>query len=364
MMPTAKSEKVGTGQQMRSRWSHLGRLVPIITLCFWLGAESALAQRGPNRSPTLSQEQYKNGAVTLRAFGQVVNASQNSVVRFDLDGKPVALGTVISADGLAITKGSEIGEGTLTCVLASGAQAEARLMAVDHENDLGLVKINASGLRPIEWAEDIFIGQWTVTPGLKARPEAVGIISVPPRAILAKRALIGVELADAPSQAMVRHVIPGLGAEKAGLQSGDSIIAVNGAVVKSRQELLDVLRAFREGQSVKLRVNREEEEFEAQVQMMAQPANRQDRMNRMGGEISQRAHGFKLAIQHDTVLLPWQCGGPLLNLEGKAVGVNIARAGRVASYALPSSLVKQLVADLLAETEMTVSHEETREARH
>jgi serine protease Do len=343
----------------------LGRMVPIIVLTFCLGVDSALAQRGPNRAPTLRQEQHKNGALTLRAFAPVLQSSQNSVVRFDVDGKPAALGTVISADGLAITKASEISEGTLTCFTGTGTPVEARVIGIDHDNDLGLIKISASGLQPIEWAEEeAFIGQWTVTPGIGGKPEAVGIISVAPRKILAKRALIGVELDDFPDKARVRQVMSGLGAEKAGIQSGDLILAVNGAVVKSRQELLDLLRMFREGQTVKLRVTRESEEFESQVQLMSQPANRQDRMNRMGGEISQRAHGFAQAIQHDTVLLPWQCGGPLVNLEGKAVGLNIARAGRVASYALPPGLVRQLVSDIVAQSEEAVSLQETKGSSH
>ena len=69
-------------------------------------------------------------------------------------------------------------------------------------------------------------------------------------------------------------------------------------------------------------------------------------MNHLGTELSDRAEGFDMAIQHDTVLQPWQCGGPLVNLEGKAIGLNIARAGRVATYALPSSLVRQIISEL------------------
>ena len=72
-------------------------------------------------------------------------------------------------------------------------------------------------------------------------------------------------------------------------------------------------------------------------------------MNRMGSLTSQRAEDFELALQHDTVLQAWQCGGPLVNLDGKAVGLNIARAGRVASYALPADLVKKAVEKLKAE---------------
>ena len=53
-----------------------------------------------------------------------------------------------------------------------------------------------------------------------------------------------------------------------------------------------------------------------------------------------------VVLQHDTVLRPNQCGGPVVNLDGQAVGVNIARAGRVASYALPASVVLPLLEEL------------------
>jgi serine protease Do len=40
------------------------------------------------------------------------------------------------------------------------------------------------------------------------------------------------------------------------------------------------------------------------------------------------------------------CGGPLVNLDGQAVGLNIARADRVTTYALPARLVKQALDSL------------------
>jgi serine protease Do len=46
------------------------------------------------------------------------------------------------------------------------------------------------------------------------------------------------------------------------------------------------------------------------------------------------------------VLRPWLCGGPLVNLDGKAIGLNIARAGRVTTYALPARLVKRILDNL------------------
>jgi S1-C subfamily serine protease len=63
-------------------------------------------------------------------------------------------------------------------------------------------------------------------------------------------------------------------------------------------------------------------------------------------DVSRRAQGFEQAIEHDSVLPPWLCGGPLVNLDGEAMGLNIARAGRVTTYALPPGLVQRIFASL------------------
>ena len=52
-------------------------------------------------------------------------------------------------------------------------------------------------------------------------------------------------------------------------------------------------------------------------------------------------------IQHDSILAPAQCGGPICDLDGKVVGLNIARAGRVESFALPAAVVRESVKKLL-----------------
>lgn len=320
----------------------------LLVLIFLGGFTSAsFAQFRRDRSPVLPEDRFKSGAATLRAFIPVADAVRDSIVKFELDGKAVALGAVINSNGMVITKASEIKSGKLTCKLADGRELAADVAGVDDDNDVALVKIKATGLKPIDWTfTDPGVGQWAVTPGIEISPEAVGVVSVPPRKIFPKRAYIGVVLDFNSPSAKIAGVMSGLGAEKAGLKPGDIIMAVNETVVKKSEELSETLRNLREGQMVKLRIQREEKEFETSIKMkVPQPdrRDRQERMNRMGGEISQRAEGFAQAIQHDSVLQPWQCGGPLVNLEGKAIGLNIARAGRVATYALPAELVKQLI---------------------
>ncbi len=312
-------------------------------------ARSALAA-DPDAGPTRSaDDRSRSGPATLRAFAPIAEVARHSIVKFTVEGRTVALGTVIDTSGLALTKASELRQGTLTCTLAGGQQAGARILATDDDDDLALVQIDAPCLPPIQWASaGPILGQWAVTQGVGIVPEAVGIVSTTPRQILHARAFIGVELA-VPSTRLLR-VSPEMGAEKAGLKPGDIIVAVDGASVKDNQDLTRALRKYREGQRVRLRVQREKREFDATVEMSAQRTfflgrgfDRQERMNRLGGPLSKRAEDFELAFQHDSVLNPWQCGGPLLNLQGQAIGLNIARAGRTASYALPPALVSHLI---------------------
>src|SRR6185312_8610120 len=51
-------------------------------------------------------------------------------------------------------------------------------------------------------------------------------------------------------------------------------------------------------------------------------------------------------MQTDLVIPHNACGGPAVLLDGKAVGVFIARAGRTESYILPSDRVQKLIGDL------------------
>ena len=103
---------------------------------------------------------------------------------------------------------------------------------------------------------------------------------------------------------------------------------------------------------VKLSVKRGEEELEIEAMLgptdeMDAQINRHEFQNQLGGELSRRRAGFPSVFQHDTVLQPNECGGPVVDLDGRAVGINIARAGRVASYAIPAAMVKEVLATLL-----------------
>src|SRR5207253_1169195 len=95
-----------------------------------------------------------------------------------------------------------------------------------------------------------------------------------------------------------------------------------------------------------IRVKRGDQEMELKAKLDRQPSGgrggrggRGDFQNRMGSILSDRRNGFPTILHHDAVLRPSDCGGPLVGLDGKVVGINIARAGRTESYAAPAEAV-------------------------
>ena len=64
--------------------------------------------------------------------------------------------------------------------------------------------------------------------------------------------------------------------------------------------------------------------------------------------MSNRRNGFPVILQHDSVVLPEDCGGPLCDLDGHVIGINISRAGRVETYAIPSEVIQPLLSDLMS----------------
>jgi serine protease Do len=54
-------------------------------------------------------------------------------------------------------------------------------------------------------------------------------------------------------------------------------------------------------------------------------------------------------MQTDAVIKPVDCGGPLVDVDGRAIGMTVCRAGRTESWVLPTESVKSLTAMMLTE---------------
>lgn len=335
----------------RSRHAALGLFALFALVVVGTLAAPAYAQRrGPNKELSRASEGVRS------AFRPVMADAGRSTVIVLSEGKEVALGTVVGKDGWIVTKASELTAGTaVTCQLRRDSERlAAKVVGVSDQHDVALLKVEAKNLKPIAWADPaggVQVGQWVATSFASDTPVAVGVVSVGRRKIPGRSGLLGVMLADAEDRggAKVAQVVPESPAERAGIRVDDVITKVNEDAIDSREGLVNTVRRYLPGQQVVLAVRRGDKQMEVKATLagsIGSGGSRAEVMNRMGGALSNRNSNFPTVLQHDTVLQPNQVGGPLVTLDGKAVGINIARAGRVESYALPADVVQSLVEEL------------------
>jgi serine protease Do len=166
-------------------------------------------------------------------------------------------------------------------------------------------------------------------------PLGIGIVSVPRRVIPPIGGVIGVRLREKPGPAQIDAVVPGSPAAAAGLKAGDVITHVDAERAKTVLEVRNMLRRHRPGEVIRLTIKRDRQTVEVSVRL----AKLSIPMNSLGVGVSTRSDNFPAVIQHDTVLNPVDCGGPVVDLSGKVVGVNIAHAGRTETYCLPTDVL-------------------------
>ncbi len=301
----------------------------------------------------------------LRApFKAIVAKANESTVRIRGDDKDIALGTIVFPDGYIITKASEL-RGTISVRLPDGTEYEAKTLATHVPTDLAMIKIDVKDLKPVTFADTkkVPIGNWLATAGPHSDALAVGIVShgtrpltFPDDIILnANRGFLGIMPIDEKDKegkvigAKIESLESKGGAAKAGLKKNDIIIELNGKSTPGQETLRAYLENLRPDDTVKLKVIREGEEKEFKAKLTGQlTPSRGDIQNSMGGELSGRRTGFPAVLQTDMVVEPRDCGGPVVDLDGQVLGVNIARAGRVETWILPSENIRPLLAELKA----------------
>jgi serine protease Do len=306
----------------------------------------------PGQAPS---KHTKNNEQVRRVFRPAVQQANKSTVVVLKAGKQAAMGMVIDGQGHILTKASELKvkkqfSGKLACKLADGKPRSATLVGVADDHDLALLKIDPQGLEPIRWhkAEHPAIGSWLATTGLGEDPLAVGVVSVAPRKIGDGGGFLGVMLGQSDAGPTVEKIVPKSAADEAGMQAGDVVIKIGDERMKTREQMVETVKQYKPGEVIMVTVVRDGEETQVRVtlgrrDMSVLRAGRLHSMNLMGGPISKRRTNFPNALQHDTVLKPEQCGGPIVDLDGNVVGINIARAGRVMSYAIPADTVLTLL---------------------
>ncbi len=317
----------------------LVRLAAALALLATLLIGPSLAAQRPT---SLSQSQQLRDV-----YAPVVAAARQSVVEVAIGDRVRCLGTAVAPE-FVVTKHSELvgrtaGDAAPWSCRSGERRWPCELVGHDQPTDLALLRVTGPPLTPVDWATATpSAGAFLATPGTNAAPLGIGILSTAPYVHTRPRAFLGVRFADSGrNAAALEEVVEHGAARAAGLLAKDVVVGLDGAAIATAQALRDRLARLRPGDRVQVKVKRGDEELSFEVTLGSDTSAPRPTQAGLWGPLSDVSSGFAVVLQHDTVLLPEHCGGPLVDLSGKVVGVNIARAGRVETLALPALTVQR-----------------------
>ena len=329
------------------------------------GGKELLDQRNEQLSSGRKVGPYEKRSVEeLAKFEPIIEESGIATVELRHRGRIKALGTVMSSDGYILTKASEIEDvADMKCVLPDGRAVTPTSIGVNNPYDLMLMKVEAKDLKPVEWVvDDAEAGSIVITTDGRGTPLLPGVVSVHTRSLpTSKTGFLGVQmqtLNEPRNRVKITHVLPGGAALAAGVKTDDRVVSIDGTTIQDNRQMALIIRQKKPYDKIKLKVDRGGKEITMNIALtpryIAEAGDvllpRYSDTDNLGEFASVHNSGFPEVLQHDTDLFPNQCGGPLFDITGKAIGLNIARAARIKSYALPAASVRKVYEELLTAT--------------
>ena len=294
----------------------------------------------------------------LTASLQVVTAASRATVAIHgttADGKSAVriLGTVLDDYHLA-TKLSEIFPyQALKCQLADGSMIVATLSKSDRTLDLAILKL----ARPYEAGKALsaaysgqrnavsFRSQIVFAATSLTDVSAAGMIGRIEHNEPAQPARFGATMQSGADHVRITELSPNGSAVVAGLQVGDELSRVDGTAVTSLKAVGDLLLARQPGDWISIDVESAMKQFSLQARLQHDPGKQFEKtefLDGRTGRVSHRRSGFPSVLQHDIALEPDTCGGPLFDMDGHIIAINIARRARESTLAIPIDLVLTL----------------------
>jgi S1-C subfamily serine protease len=329
-------------------------IIPILGALLLAGHASA-----QDDIPLLRPEERQAVDAQTDEFNQslapALTDAARSTVRVWAGKRRLAYGTVVGDGHKVLTKWSEIARasGSLRVESAAGEVLNAKVSGVYQGDDLAVLETTGTALVPVKWSkESPRLGAFLAAPQPDGRPAAFGVVSVLERNLRqTDRAYLGVggdRMFDGPG-VRIGEIYPQSGAEAAGLKPGDIILKVGERPISGVLELQNSLIGINPGSTIALHVRDGGVEKKIDVLLGNRPnlynplGGRLRQMERMGGEISRVRDSFPSALQTDMRVRTDQVGGPVVDLQGRVLGITLARADRTRSFIMPAAAVEELL---------------------
>jgi S1-C subfamily serine protease len=245
------------------------------------------------------------------------------------------------------------------CRLADGTRLEARVTGELRAHDLALLKVPATGLPAVRWgnSDGPRVGQLIASLGSDPRPLHYGVVGavrvvnpgiqgeLPFRVDSAPAGSSGVTFAEFLPRRREVDATRGL------LHLGDLITHLNDVPTPTAEEFARVRDRLTQapgalaGEGIKLTVQRERKTMGVILPLVEKETPVPAVWKQAPWNV--RRNGFPNVFSHDGGIAHDRCGGPVVDRTGQVMGVNIARADAMQTFAIPSEVVRQVIAELM-----------------
>ena len=322
------------------RWQDLLERVPeMIDWRSWVQMERSFS-RGRKRTGSVDVDHLSD-------------ALREGVLKIADQRTTISLGTLVE-DNLVLTKASSLPtRQRLRGIDYRDREYDLTLVYQDPAFDLAVLEIGPNDLTPMQFQTD-------KTPELG---EVLLCVNAPGQAVVSARSAVGTPDSGDPESPFlgvemsrfeesdrgvtIAGILPDGAAMAAGLRAGDLIVRVNGSEVG--QSLREALQLFRVGDRVQVAIERDGVEMTVPVQLRRRPEYADGLPTPFGNDIveaNERRTGFGPAIRHDALLGPRDVGAPLVDLQGRVIGLQIAHADRSTNWALPAATLRSVLAEM------------------
>ena len=322
------------------RWQDLLERVPeMIDWRSWVQMERSFS-RGRKRTGSVDVDHLSD-------------ALREGVLKIADQRTTISLGTLVE-DNLVLTKASSLPtRQRLRGIDYRDREYDLTLVYQDPAFDLAVLEIGPNDLTPMQFQTD-------KTPELG---EVLLCVNAPGQAVVSARSAVGTPDSGDPESPFlgvemsrfeesdrgvtIAGILPDGAAMAAGLRAGDLIVRVNGSEVG--QSLREALQLFRVGDRVQVAIERNGVEMTVPVQLRRRPEYADGLPTPFGNDIveaNERRTGFGPAIRHDALLGPRDVGAPLVDLQGRVIGLQIAHADRSTNWALPAATLRSVLAEI------------------
>lgn len=290
-----------------------------------------------------------------KALEPVLATAAKATVRVWAGKTRLAYGTVVGDGRTILTKFSEVarGNGRLVVDTGGGSARPAKLSGVYQNEDVAVLTVDGEPFTPVQWhREPLKLGAFLTAPQPGGKPAAFGVVSVLERSLReTDKAYLGVisDFSFPGPGVKVSKVTKNSGAAAAGLREGDVIIRLNGRKISGLLEMRTILKDIEPNDKIEIDIDRggESQTLKAVLgnrpDLPQFPNARLRTMERMGTNPSRVRDDFPNAVQTDMRPSPNQVGGPVVDLEGRVVGITLARADRTRSFVMPADAVVRML---------------------